>query len=169
MATISNQIRWASNVEELKKNILEGIGTIDAMKASVDRTAAAMGGQGLFLQANKLTAAVQQLGGSAKLTTAEKVRLSASLDKAIEKYRVMGQTAPAAMIKLADETRRATSSGESWSLWLGKANTLLGLFGAGLSVTAIVGFARSLLNTADQLDKLSPEALERIRKLVLRC
>lgn len=106
MANLSVKIRYSATVDELKRNIAEGIGTIDAMKASVDRTAAAMGGQGLFIAANKLTAAIEQLGGVTKLTASEQERASATLDKAIEKYKVMGMTAPPAMVAIRDELQQ---------------------------------------------------------------
>lgn len=114
MATIQGNIRWADNTQELKKNLLEGIGVIDVMKASVDRTATAMGGQGLFLQANKLTQAIDQLGGVTKLTAAEQDRASATLDKAIEKYKTMGMTAPPAMVELRDAMKGAEEATGGW-------------------------------------------------------
>jgi len=69
MATIQNNIRWADNTAELKKNLMDGVNTLDAMRASVDRTVNAMSGTGLFGAANKVAAAIQQLGGVTKLTT----------------------------------------------------------------------------------------------------
>src|SRR3990167_750711 len=103
MAVITNTIKWATNTAELKSAILAGTGSIVAMKDAVDRTAAALGGQGLLRAANNTTAAVQQLGGATKLTAAEKEKINIQLTKAIEKYTLLGQQAPAAMIELQKE------------------------------------------------------------------
>jgi hypothetical protein len=75
MATITNTVRWVDNTAELKKNLLEGIGTIDAMKQSVDRTVQSMSGQGLFQAANKVTAAIIEMGGAT--TAAEQDKANA--------------------------------------------------------------------------------------------
>lgn len=118
MATIINNVRWADNTAELKKNLLEGVGTIEAMKSSVDRTAAALGGQGLFLQANKVTAAIQELGGVTKLTASEQERANTLLDKAIEKYKLMGMTAPPAMVALRDAIKSANAETGGFTAYL---------------------------------------------------
>lgn len=107
MATISHTIHWASNTEELKKQLLSGTGSIIAMKEAVDKTARSLGGEGLFKAANNTTAAVMQLGGASKLSAAEQARVNTQLDKAIEKYRLMGKEPPAAMLELAKATKQA--------------------------------------------------------------
>jgi hypothetical protein len=118
MASVNAQIRWADNTAELKQRLNEGIGVIDAMKQAVDRTATSMGGQGLFMQANKLTAAIDQLGGATKLTASEQDRATATLDKAIEKYKVMGMTAPPAMLELRDAMKgSADAAGEAHGIF----------------------------------------------------
>lgn len=110
MPTIN--VRWADNTAELKARLKEGIGTLDAMRSAVDKTVQSMGGQGLFRAAHNVTAAIIEMGGATKLTIAEQTRHVALLEKAIEKYRVMGQTAPPAMREIAAEMRRlADASG----------------------------------------------------------
>ena len=155
MAKITAQIQWASNVDQLKASIREGTGSIVAMKDAVDRTARSLGGEGLLRAANNTTAAVSQLGSVTKLTTAEKERINIQLQKAIEKYTLLGQKAPQAMLDTEAATRKVEASGSKFSSWLGQANGLLATFGVGLSVGALVGFGRSLLNTADELVKVA--------------
>lgn len=112
MATITNTVRWADNTQELKNNLLQGIGTIDAMKQSVDRAAASLGGQGLFRAANNLTAAIDQMGGVTKLTSAEQDKANTTIDKAIEKYKLMGMTAPPMMLELSASLKEAGAAAD---------------------------------------------------------
>ncbi len=113
MATITNNVRWADNTVDLKRNLLQGIDTIDAMKRSVDRTAESLGGSGLFRAANTTTAAIQQMGGATKLTAAELDQANTKIDKAIEKYDALGRTAPTAMRELSVELKKASAAAES--------------------------------------------------------
>lgn len=113
MATIQTNVRWADNTAQLTANLKQGIDTIDAMRKSVDRTAASLGGQGLLTAANRVTAAILDMGTVSKLTRAEQERNLALLDKAIEKYRVLGQTAPTAMRNVATSLRQATSAAKA--------------------------------------------------------
>lgn len=161
MATITNFVRWASNTAELKTAIAAGTGEIVAMKSAVDRTAASLGGQGLFKAANQTTAAVMQLGGASQLTAAEQARVNTQLDKAIEKYRVMGKEPPAAMVALANATKQvetttatAKTSTEGWGSQL---KNLAGVMGVTFSVGAIVGFGRELLRMGDQIVRVADQ------------
>jgi hypothetical protein len=110
MPTIITNIRWADNTEQLRQNLKQGIDTIDAMKSAVDRTARSLGGEGLFTAANKVAAAIVQLGGVTKLTSAEQERANALIEKAIAKYEAMGQTVPTALRQIADATKQSTEA-----------------------------------------------------------
>src|SRR5438093_13037436 len=102
MPSITTNIRFATNVAELKRNLAEGIQTLDVMKQSVDRTVQALGGTGLMAAAHKTAAAIQELGGVTKLTAAEQERANTRIEKALEKYRALGGQAPAALHEPAD-------------------------------------------------------------------
>ncbi len=118
MSTIETKIRWADNTQELSKNLKEGLDQIEAMKTSADRATKALGGEGLFRSASNLTAAISQLGGVTKLTDGEQQRALATLDKAIEKYQLMGRVAPSAMTDLADALRPQEGLLSSLTKWL---------------------------------------------------
>lgn len=148
---VQAQIRWSASVDELKKNISEGIGVVDAMKASVDRTVQSLSGNGLFQAANKATAAVTEMGGATKLTGAEQDRVNALLDKAVEKYKAMGMTAPPAMIAIADATRRADEDTRSFEQRLTSAGSAARTIGAGLTAAItlpIVGLGAAALKAS---------------------
>ena len=111
---VSAQIRWAANVDELKANLQQGIGVVDAMKASVDRTVQSLSGNGLLQAANKTAAAILQMGdgmnvatGALKLTSGEQDRVNTLMEKALAKYEALGLQAPPAIRELADATKQA--------------------------------------------------------------
>jgi hypothetical protein len=147
-------IRWADNTAELRQHLREGLNQIEATKASVEKLVTALGGQGLFQAAHRATAAINELGGATKLTAAEQQRHLAILEKAIEKYRVMGQTAPTSIKNLADELRKLNAPTLKFTELTGLATKALGAFGIGLSVGAVVNFGKAILADADNLTKL---------------
>ena len=106
MATLTHVIRWADNTAELKRNLSQGLDQIEAVRKSAEGMAKSLGGENLLRAAHNLTAAVTQIGGAAKLTESEKVKLNATLQKAIDKYAALGQTAPAAMRELLTATQK---------------------------------------------------------------
>ena len=92
--------------------------------------------------------------------------ISAQLDEAIPRM----QAAEAELkAKLKPALEDVDQSSTKWSGRLVKMNDLLGLFGLGLSVNAVIGFGQAILDDADQLTKmaaktdLSLQALQRFR------
>lgn len=168
MATITNTVRWAHNTDALKQAVMAGIGTIDAMKTAVDRTAASLGGQGLFMAANRAVAAIGQLGDVNKLTASEQARMNDLLDKAIEKYKLMGMTVPPVMqemstalaknqaqLRLMQGGADGASTGIGGLLrGVGGLRGLLGTLGLPLTAAAFVGMAKGAMDSADALMKL---------------
>jgi hypothetical protein len=61
-------------------------------------------GTDVIAQASQYAKAVDAIGGSSKLTTAEKEKLNATLSQALDKYKALGIEAPAVMQRLAKET-----------------------------------------------------------------
>lgn len=103
-------IRWSDNTKELAAHLREGTGQIEATRASVEKMVNSLSGDKLITAAHKYTAAVEQMGGVEKLNANEKERINALVTKAIEKYELLGKTAPEAMLKLRDATSAASSS-----------------------------------------------------------
>ena len=137
MPKISVQIQYASNVAELKSQIASGTGSIVAMKDAVDRTARSLGGEGLMRAAHNTTAAVQQLGGAAKLTAAEKERVNATLTKAIEKYELLGQKAPPAMREVEQATRKIHEPTDKLNTQMVALGSAIGSFLGNLAYNAV--------------------------------
>ncbi|MFM9876851.1 MAG: hypothetical protein ACKVOG_03240, partial [Rhodoglobus sp.] len=162
MAQPSMVIRIAANVAELKKNLAEGKVQIETTTAAMSKLANSLSGAPLFQAAMNITAAVNAAGGATKLTRAEMDRHNVTLEKALDKYRALGQEAPAAMVALAEATKKitpelnnATTSGDKLSGVLSKASGLLAAFGVGLGVGTLVSFGSNLLEMAGTISDLS--------------
>ena len=94
------------------------------------------------------------VGGAARLTTDELAGLNRIAVKGIDAFRALGQEAPPALLKMAEQTKAVTNAGGGFTEFLGKANGLLGAFGIGLSIGALVSFGKGILAAADNLTKL---------------
>jgi hypothetical protein len=152
MAAITNVIRWADNTDQLRKNLSQGLDQVEALRASTERMVKSFSGEKLIQAAHNITAAVDKIGGAARLTTAEKQRLNTTLTKAIEKYEALGKTAPTAMRDLARDTATAQTKTDSWSSSL---KSLAATIGVTFSVGAVVGFARELMRMGDEIVRVS--------------
>jgi hypothetical protein len=80
-------------------------GKDEAQKAreEFDKYVKTLKGADVFAEATKIARAVGEIGGATKLTAAEMVKLQAPLLEALDKYRVLGEKAPPAVLKLAIE------------------------------------------------------------------
>jgi hypothetical protein len=104
MANLGFNIRWATNTADLKKNLQEGLDQIEVTRSAVDRLVQSIGGDKLIRSANAYAAALAKIGGEAgalaaveKLNSSERQRGIDLLSKAIDKYTVLGKTAPTAL------------------------------------------------------------------------
>lgn len=162
MADSPMVIRVAANLDELRKNLAEGKIQIETTTAAMTKLASSFSGERLIQSAQNVVAAVNAIGGASKLTEQEQVRVNATLERALEKYRLLGKEAPAGMQALADATKQAEAR-----------TSLLDGVVARLTLTAIAykaaGFAAQLIADAGRLQDLtertgiSVEALQRFR------
>jgi len=156
MATITNTVRWATNVDELKRNLREGLDQIEATRAGAEKLVQSLGGDKLIAAAHRYAAAVQEIGGVAKLTTAEQARVNTVVEKAIEKYEALGTRAPKALYELADATQQAERNTGGLT---GAFGQLFAAFEASSIVnrlvSAVFDFGRQAVTTAGTLVDLS--------------
>jgi hypothetical protein len=124
------------------------------VESSLNKMVDSFSGRKLIQEASLMTIAVEKAGGTAALTARELEQLGTRINEAADKMKRLGYEVPAGMQKLADETKNATGAGNTFGAMLTSVNGLLGAFGIGLSVTAVLGFARAILNSADSLEKL---------------
>lgn len=105
MATIAAVVRWASNTDELRRHLEQGLDQIEAMTKSADKLARSLGGENLIRAAHNYAAAVEKMGGAEKLTIEKKEHINALVTKAIAQYEALGRKAPSALVDLAEKTR----------------------------------------------------------------
>lgn len=92
--------------DEATPRLREMRSKVQDVNADFSRMSKALSGSTLLRDANALVSTVERLGGATKLTAREKAGLNAQLQEAINKYGVLGRTAPKAMVDLEAATRR---------------------------------------------------------------
>jgi len=112
-------------------------------------------GRRVIQEATLTARAIEDIGGVSRLTENELARVGAQAQEAVAKLKAMGMEVPEGIQKVADATKNAGSAFTSLSGPLKMAGSLLGAFGIGLSVSAVVGFGKSLFDMAGQLEDLS--------------
>src|SRR6187200_2349589 len=65
-------------------------------------------------QATLMVKAVEDLGGTAKLTDKEMARLGSTVQEAVAKMKALGMDIPANLKKIADETKGANQATTDW-------------------------------------------------------
>lgn len=125
-----------------------------------ERMVKSLGGDKLLYTANSLTAAVTKLGGAQKLTEAEQAKVNRTLTTAIDKYKSLGQQAPAAMVDLERATRK-TADAKSFLtakvVALGAAAGTMAAQLAGTALRSVIRLGREALDTAGHLVDLSAQ------------
>jgi hypothetical protein len=98
---------------------------------------------------------MELMGGASKFTSDELAGLNRIAVKGVEAFLAMGQDAPPALAKMAAETTKVVNAGKGFNSFLGDANRLLGAFGVGLSIGAVVGFGKELLRMGDDIQRVA--------------
>lgn len=114
MADAPLVVRVAANLEEFRKNLLEGVNQIESTSTAMRQMATAYDGSRAISQAGAVMAAIQAVGGVTHLTADEQAKANTVLDAAIQKYAALGQTAPPGMQALADATKGASAATDGW-------------------------------------------------------
>jgi hypothetical protein len=157
-------VRVAATIEELRRNLAEGVSQIETTTAAMGKLAASFSGDKLIQAAQNVTAAVNSIGGASKLTDAEAARVNATLEKALEKYEALGRVAPPGMRELADETKRVDT--ESSGLTETVKQLALG-FLAMFTARAAFTFVKATLEEASALQDLSRQTRINVEDLQL--
>ncbi len=121
---------------------------IAKLTPQAERMAKAFAGDKLLYSANSLVAAIGKIGGVTKLTTAEQAKVNAKLTEAINKYKVLGQTAPAAMMELHKATLAAVPPTQTLTARTVALAAAFGSFVANLATNAIYAAGRAILAMA---------------------
>lgn len=118
-------------------------------------------GRKIVQDANLVTEAIGRMGGASQLTEREQAKVNRAVSEAIEKYRVLGQQAPQAMIDLEKATRKVESAtgqvAEKTTNWKASLGSLASAVGIGFSVGAVVNFGKSVLDSASKIGDLASQ------------
>lgn len=124
------------------------------VESSLNRMVDNFSGRKIITEATLMAEAVERVGGTSRLTSAEVERVGRVAAEAAEKLRAWGQDVPPQIQKLADGVKGVTAAGGGFTSFLGTATGLLSAFGVGLSVGALVNFGKALVDDADALTKM---------------
>ncbi|HEX8030270.1 MAG TPA: hypothetical protein VF491_17470 [Vicinamibacterales bacterium] len=86
-------IKWADNTKELIANLRQGLNQIDATRASAEKMVRSLSGENLLRAAGTYAAAVDQIGGAAKLTAQNQARVNEVMQKAVAQLEASGRGA----------------------------------------------------------------------------
>src|SRR5262245_6469142 len=142
--------------------VKESAEKLDGLEANASTAAARLksmaesfSGSKIIQQATIAVAALNEVGDTTKLTTAEQVKLNKLVSEAIEKYNALGQQAPADMVAIKNATQGAADSMEKTGGLGAQAGQLLA---GAFAVDKIKGFASTILDTADKVQKFADQA-----------
>src|SRR6266542_1488076 len=173
MANITHAIRLVADAKKAMDDIRQYKDEIVATAQTVKKYEATLNGDQILKAANNWTAAVGRLGGAtkdaatseqllagvAKMSASEKERINRALTEAIEKYRLLGQQAPSAMLAVADATRQVkppTDAADSAvNKMLGGLKTAAGIVGVAFSAQAVIGFGKKVFDTASNIHDMA--------------
>lgn len=97
-------------------------------------------GDKIIQQATQMARAVEQVGGADKLTAAEQAQVNQVVTEAIEKYRALGQTAPASLQELANATKQVEAPTSRLGSFLSDLGTQITATAAGfITAQAVIG------------------------------
>ena len=138
----------AATTQKTAKGIHTISDEIAKLTPQAERMAKAFAGDKLLYSANSMVQAVAKIGGATKLTIAEQAKVNAKLTEAIGKYKVLGQTAPAAMLALHKATLAAVPPTQTLTARTVALAAAFGSFVAGLATNAIYAAGRAILAMA---------------------
>ncbi len=125
------------------------------VEKSLSRMTDSFSGRRVIQEATLTAKAIDEIGGVSRLTESELKRVASQAQEAASKLKAMGMDVPPGIQKIADATKNVDGAFGGLKGALGSVNGLLGAFGVGLSVSAVVGFGKALLDDADALVKMS--------------
>lgn len=138
-ATFTADISQFERAVAQTQDSLKGFGLrTDDLGKALQRMAQQFDGSKIIREANLAAAAVEHIGGVAKLTEAEQKRLNSTVTEALAKYRALGQQAPDALHQLAKATEAANKQSGLLGCALTQVKTIAAGFVAGFTVDRVV-------------------------------
>jgi hypothetical protein len=154
-AQFEGGMQRATKATQATEKALAKTGTeVAKLAPQAERMVKAFQGDKLLYQANNMVAAVAKVGGAAKLTTSEQAKVNATVTQAIEKYKALGQQAPAALTALHNATKPAAESTSFLSTKMVAVAAAVGTFAGALAmqgVRSLVSFGKEAFESAGHI------------------
>jgi len=166
-ATFSgNWKQWDEGLENAKKNIVAFEMPVKNMQRQLQQMTSSFDGTRMVREMSLASAAIEKIGGVAKLTESEQRKWNATAQETIEKYRAMGASVPADIQKVSDELKQAVKAaddlaeknkktGESMVSLSGIAKSVGGVLAGAFTVQALIGFGKELVDLGGKITDLS--------------
>ena len=150
------------------KTLGDGASTVGT---KLNRMTDQFSGRKLIQDAELMTRAIEEAGGSAALTGKQLQAAGAQAAEAAEKMEKLGMEVPAGLKKIATEAENAKQKTGGFTDVMTTMKGVLGSLGIGLSIGAVVSFGKAILETADSLSNMSAktgigvESLQRLQQI----
>jgi hypothetical protein len=105
-------------------------------------------------KAEEYAAAVEKIGGAARLTEADQRKVNAVMTDALSHYKALGQEAPAHLQAIERATRQSTEAINPWKEGITEVQKMLGI---GFSVEKVIEFGKHVIETAGRVEDLSDQ------------
>jgi hypothetical protein len=169
----ANFQQFDAAVKNAQKNVESFEFNVKGTQRALQQMVSSFDGSRVIRDATLMAAAVEKIGGAAKLTESEQKRLNATVTEALAKYQALGQQAPAELQKIADSLKKveqesekaakATGSigdgskkaGDSMLSMGGIAKGVGGVLAATFTVGAVASFAKEIIALGGEIEDLS--------------
>ena len=156
---VSDFTSFQKGVKDAETTLGKFEGNTEKVQKSLQRMVTAFDGSKIISEATLAAAAIDKIGDTSKLTADEQIKLNKIVTEAIAKYQALGQTAPASLIKIQQETQEAANAAkkadQSMGDWRGSIAKVATSLGVTFGVGAISAFVGKVIDTAGHIQDLS--------------
>lgn len=116
-------------IKSAKAEVNSFAGTFRGVEVELQRMVKSFDGSQIRREAELVSAALERVGGTSRLTATEQGKVNTVVEAAIAKYRALGMEVPPHLQKIAAETKQITTATDAGGLSVGK---MVGAYAAGL-------------------------------------
>lgn len=154
-APVALAIRVAATLDELKRNLAEGVSQIETTKGALQKMASSYDGSKIITQAGATAAAIHEIGGVTKLTADEQARANGIIEAGIEKYKALGKEVPPQLQQMADATKQVGAGAHGAIMEFVDGIPVIGQFIGAMSIERVAEFGVQLFETTAKFNAMS--------------
>lgn len=139
-------------VQQVEAELRAFDGDAKSVQGSLNRMTESFSGNKLIHDAELMTKAVEELGGTSKMTQAELARIGSTLGEAVQKMDLNGAPVSDKMRALADETKGA---GKEVSILSGYMSQLGGMIAGAFTIQSVLSFGKAVMDMSGEIAKVS--------------